>query len=173
MGVVFRHTVEGFLEHVVRRQRLFTPEELVALQCEPVRELQLDEWLTLLRASAKRLSPELDEGAALEAVGRAMLHGYMGTLTGPAILLVARLLGPRGAMLRMAESYRTADSTTEILVENHGPTEVQLLFNSAFGVPTYIRGLLSEYLVALRVNQSWVEFAPEPAGVRFTVRWSN
>ena len=86
---------------------------------------------------------------------------------------MARLLGPRGAMLRMAESYRTADNTTEILVENHGPTEVQLLFNSTFGMPSYVRGWLSEYLVALRAKESSVEFAAEPGGTRFVVRWSD
>lgn len=70
MGVVFRHTVEGFLEYVVRPRGLFSHDELVAMQCEPVRELELDAWVALLRATAKRLCPDRSDVDAIEAVGR-------------------------------------------------------------------------------------------------------
>lgn len=172
MGVAFRHTVEMLRERVIDRHHLFKRDELVALKAEPPRDLNLEQWMALLHETARRLAPERAEEARLELLGREVLRGYRDTLVGRSLLFVARLAGPRGILLRIADSYRTADSFTVVRAEQVAPCEVHLVFNTDFGVPTYIRGILSEALVVLGQHQHSVTFVPEPAGgTRFIAKW--
>lgn len=159
-------------DRVIQRHRLFTHDELVALKAEPPRDLSLEQWMTLLHETARRLAPGLPELERLELLGREVLRGYRDTLVGRSLLFVARLAGPQGILLRIADSYRTADSFTVVRAEKVGPREVHLVFNTDFGVPTYIRGILSEALVVLEERTHSVAFTPEPGGgTRFIIRW--
>lgn len=177
-GVIYRHTVEAFIQRVLLRRGLLSLEfnrELKALGVDASRptEVSLDIWVAMLRATAKRLSPGRTEAEALEDLGREMLRGYMDGLVGKALFIVMRALGPRRAMLRMMENYRTADSVTTVAATEVSTTAIDLEFNSAFGVPTYVAGLLSEALVQMRAPEPKVAFRELPTKATvFAVSWT-
>jgi uncharacterized protein (TIGR02265 family) len=76
-------------------------------------------------------------------------------------------------LLRITENYRTADSVTTVKAVEKGPTAIELEFNSAFGVPSYIRGVLSESVVQMRARDPKVEVLDLASGAtRFTVSWA-
>ena len=168
-GVVFRHTVEAFIDRVILRRGLLSLEfdkELKALGLDVSRpvELSIDIWLKVLRACAKRLLPAGTEADGLELVGREMLRGYQEGLVGKSLFMLLRMVGPRRALLRVMESYRTADNITTITATERGPKCIALEFNSAFEIPTYVRGLLLEALPLLGGHEPKVEFRTLPSG---------
>jgi uncharacterized protein (TIGR02265 family) len=177
-GVIYRHTVEAFIERVLLRRGLLSLEfdrELKALGVDASRpaELKLETWLALLKASARRLGPDRSEDDALEDVGREMLRGYIDGLVGRALFTVLRLIGPRRALLRMAENFHTADSITSVTARELGPSSIELEFKPVFGIPTYTRGVLLEALVLLRAKDAKVEFKDLPTDATlFTVSWA-
>lgn len=178
-GVIYKHSVEAFINQVVIRRGLLSLEfdkELRALGCDVSRprEMKLEPWVAMLRATARRLLPGAAEVAALEEVGREMLRGYAEGLVGRALFMVLRLSGPRRALLRIGENFRTADSITEVKAVERGPTAIDLEFNDVVGgVPDYVRGVLLESLVLLKVKTGTVTSQSRPGGgVLFEVRWS-
>ena len=178
-GVIYRHTVEAFVERVLLRRGLLSLEfdrELKALGIDASRpkELSLEAWLALLRASARKLSPGRSEDDALEDVGREMLRGYIDGLVGKALFMVLRLVGPRRAMLRMAENFQTADSVTRVIARELTATSIELEFRPSFGIPTYQRGVMLEALGLLRAKEPKVEFRELPTdAMQFIVSWAG
>ena len=177
-GVIFKHTVEAYIARVLLRRGLLSLEfdrELKTLGVDASRpkEVSLAVWLSMLRASAKRLSPGKAESDALEDLGREMLRGYCDGFVGKALFVVLRVMGPRRAMLRMMDNYRTADSVTTVKATELSASSIGLEFSSAFGIPSYVRGLLSETLVLLRVREPKVESLDLASGATmFTVSWA-
>lgn len=178
-GVVFRHAVESFLAHVVRRNGLLTDDfvaELAALgfDAHKPRDTEAEVWISMLRKTAKRLSPDAPEAEALERVGREMLRGLFETLVGRGMLMVMKLLGPRKALLQIAESYKTSDTITKVTTHELSPTHVKLSFNSVGGVPSYVRGLLMEALDALKAKNGVITFLDRAdGGTDFEVKWTS
>lgn len=171
-GVVFRHTVEAFVERLINRHKLFTSRELQERGFSPPRDTDLDAWVVLLRESARRLSPTLDEDAALERVGREVFQAYGEGLVGRGLFIVLRLLGPRRALLRMADSMATADNFTQVKPQDLGPRQVRLHFNHSYGVTAYQRGLLSELMALVGAKDHRVDLAHgEGDEVSYTVTW--
>ena len=177
-GVVFRHTVEAFISRVILRRGLLSLEfdrELKALGLDVSRpvEVSVSTWIAVLRACAKRLNPTGTEAEGLELVGREMLRGYLDGLVGKSLFLLLRMVGTRRALLRMMESYRTADNVTTIKATERGPQCVDLEFNSAFGIPSYVCGVLLEAMPMVGARDPRVEFRLEPSGATvFTATWS-
>lgn len=171
MGVVYRHTVEAFLGQVARRRSLFTHDELIALHAAPPRDLDIERWVALVRAAAAKLRPGAAADEALEETGREMVRGYREGLVGRSVFLVARLVGPRGMLLRLPETYRTADDVMNLTATARGPREVLLHCASVFGIPTYVRGVLSETMTVMGVRHS-VSFSMAADGsTDFVVTW--
>lgn len=178
-GVVFRHAVESFLQHVVTRNRLLTPEfraELagIGFDVDKPRDTEAMVWVSMLRLTATRLAPDVPEGEALERVGHEMLRGLFETLIGRGMLMVMKLMGPKKALLRVAESYKMSDTITKVDTQELGPTHVKLSFNSVGGVPTYVRGLLQEAMTTLNVKNGAITYLERAdGGADFDVKWSS
>ena len=176
-GVIYRHTVEAFVERVVLRRGLLSLEfdrELKAIGVDPSRpkEVSLEVWLSLLRAAAKRLSPEKPLEDGLEDVGREMVRGYQDGLVGRGLFILLRLLGPRRALLRVKENFATADSVTSVNVLELSPTCIQFEFVSQFTtVPTYARGILLEALAQLKVRDPKVKMEVKDSGETVFTAW--
>ncbi len=176
-GVVYRHAVEAFVQHIIARHRLLTPEfakEMLALGIDlhKPRDAQADAWVALLRATASRLSPGAPEAEAMERIGHEMLRGLFETLIGKGMLMVMKLLGPKRALLRIAESYRMSDNITQVTTTDMGPTHVRLSFNTVGGCQTYVRGLLLEAMATLNVRPGEITFIDRAdGGTDYDVKW--
>jgi uncharacterized protein (TIGR02265 family) len=176
--VVYRHTVETFLHHIFERHGLLLPEVVAALQALGIdprkpRDLPQATWYRMMELSAVWIRVGRPREENLELVGREFLRGYGEGLVGRALIIGARLMGPRRALLRMAESFKSGDTSTTIVATEPGPQMVDILVTPDGGVPEYFRGLFSELLVQIGVVANQVEFRPSPYGGRvFRVSWT-
>jgi uncharacterized protein (TIGR02265 family) len=101
-----------------------------------------------------------------------MLRGFFDSMVGRGLFMVLRMMGPRRALLRMKENFSTSDNVTSITSREVSPTCTELEFASAFAIPTYARGLLSEAMVMLNAPQHSVEFTELSTGATvFRVSW--
>ncbi len=177
-GVIYRHTVEAFVQRVLLRRGLLSLEfdrELKALGIDVSRpkELGVDAWVAMLNASSKRLSPGKSAEEALEELGREMIRGYQDGIVGRGLFVLLRLIGPRRALMRMKENFKTSDSVTTITSTEVSPTCIEIEFLTVFGTPTYAQGILLEALVQLKAREPKVEFRVLPsAATVFTVSWA-
>ncbi|MGV3619727.1 MAG: DUF2378 family protein [Archangium sp.] len=176
-GVIYRHAVEAFVERVLRRRELLTPEftaRLRSLGLDATRphEVDLETWALLVRAAAAQLAPNETIDDALEEVGHEVLLGYSETLVGRSLFALLRLLGPQRAMLRMAENYHSADSVTHVDARTLSPTSVELSFNTTGGLSPYVRGVLLETLHQVKAREPRVTFESNGDAVVFRIGWS-
>ncbi|MBL8911148.1 MAG: DUF2378 family protein [Archangium sp.] len=169
-GVIYRHSVEALLNHVVKRRSLMTARELAEFGLEKPRDVDKDTWIRLLRTLARKLDAQ--EDVWLEKLGAAMLEGYADGFVGRSLFLVLKLMGPRRALLRMAENFKTADNVTEVTATARGETHVEIVFNDIGKVPTYVRGLLLEAMTTMGLQKPTVTFEELPNGhTKFDARW--
>lgn len=171
-GVVFRHTVDAFITQVVIRLGVLSGRELREKQLDPPRDVDRDTWEWLLREVARRKTPDGTEDGGLEWVGREMMKGYVQGLVGKSVFMVARILGPKRALLRMADTFSSADSITKVTAEAKSDRQVELHFTEVGAIPTYVKGILSEALLQLGVKDHTVSFKAHPhGGATFDVTW--
>lgn len=155
---------------MVKRRSLLTAQELAEFGLEKPRDVDQFVWEKLLRTLARKLKPNEEEG--LEELGAAMLEGYADGFVGRSLFLVLKMMGPRRALLRMAENFKTADNITEVTAKSHGETHVEMVFNDIGGMPTYVRGLLLKAMTTLGVKNPSVTFAVLPNGhTKFDAKW--
>lgn len=171
-GVIYRHSVEALLGHVVRPRSLLTGDELREFGLEKARDVDKHTWERLLRVLARKLKPGAPDDEGLELLGAAMLEGYADGFVGRSLFLVLKLMGPRRALLRMADNFKTADSVTEVVATARGDTHVEMVFNDIGNMPTYVRGLLSRAMTLLGLPTHSVTFEALPNGhTRFDAKW--
>lgn len=164
--------MEAFLTQVVLRHQVMSVAELREKQLDKPRDVDRDTWEWLLREVARRKAGTGPLAAGLEWVGREMMKGYVQGLVGKGVFMVARMLGPKRALLRMADNFSTGDDMTKVYASAKGDQHVELLFNDLGGMPTYIVGILSEALGQLGVTKHTVEFEERADGyTRFDVKW--
>ena len=177
-GVIYQHTVETFIARVLLRRGLLSLEfdrELRAMGVDASRpkEMSLELWTAMLRATAKRMSPGKAPDDAVEELGREMIRGYRDGLVGRGLFVLLRMLGPRRALLRVKENFNTGDNVTKVKARELSPTCVELEFETTSGIPTWSRGILLEALQQLKVRDPKVEFRMLPSmATVFTVSWA-
>lgn len=150
--VVFAHTVEGLfvralggevppaLEEELRRLGLDLSKKLLPAYPVPL-------WNQVLEATLRVLYPGQPLPKSGRLLGERMIEGYRNTLVGQAVLALAKIIGPRRALLRSRQNWRSGNSYSEVTVEELGPTDFRLSFNES-GVSRWIsQGLLSAGLV--------------------------
>ncbi len=176
--IVYRHTVEAFVEQVLVRRGLLTPDFIaelkqLGLDVTQPREQPPEVWVAVLRATAARLSPARSVADGLEDVGRAMASGFLESLAGRALFVLLRMLGPHKAFLRMPENIQSADTFTQVKARSLAPGSVELIFNTTLGAPTHTRGILLEALFRLNTKNSSVSFTEHADSTAFVVTWAE
>lgn len=146
--VVFAHTVEGLFLRALGGQ---VPPALR----EQVRELGIDltrkllpaypvlTWNQVLEATLAALYPGEPVPQAARKLGERMMDGYRNTLVGQALLALARIIGPRRALLRSRQNWRSGNNYSEVQVEELAPTDFRLTFNERSVSRWVSQGLLA------------------------------
>ena len=175
--VVFSHSVEGLFT------RALGGEVPPALQ-EQLRGLGLDlgkklmpaypvrVWNQVLEATVHALYPGDPMPKAARLIGERMMHGYRATLVGGAVLALAKIIGPRRALLRSRQNWRSGNNYSEVKVEELAPKDFRLTFNES-GISRWIsQGLLAAGLTFAGASEASVEVAEfSQSEVVYRITW--
>lgn len=145
--VVFVHTVESVFQRALQGE---VSPSLVAqlrglgldLEQKLLPAYPVTLWNTVLEATVAALFPGQPVPDAARRLGERMIEGYRATLVGQAVLAMARVLGPRRALLRSRQNWRSGNNYSEVVVEELAPNDFRLTFNET-GISRWLsQGLL-------------------------------
>ncbi len=152
--VVFSHTIESLFVRALK-------DELSAELSATLRELGIDlgrpllpayplpVWNRALEATARALFPNDDLAAATQRLGERLAESYSTTLIGKAITAMARLIGPRRAVLRTRQNWRSGNNFSEVEITELAPSDFRLVLNET-GVSRWLSaGLMKAGLAAI------------------------
>lgn len=160
--MVFNHTVEGlFIRALANDVPTTLRDELKTMGLDLSKKLlpayPVPLWNQVLEATARSIYPELSMDAASQRLGERMIEGYRETLVGQAVLAMARLIGPRRALLRSRQTFRSGNSYSEVTVAELAPNDFRLEFNES-GVSRWVsQGLLRAGLTFAGAKQLVVD----------------
>lgn len=145
--VVFSHTAESLFLRVLK-------DEVTPTLTSKLRELGIDlakpllpaypvpVWNQALEAAGRALYPNEELTVAVRRIGERMISGYNLTLIGKAVIAMAKLIGPRRALLRTRQNWRSGNNYSEAEVTELAPTDFRLVLNES-GVSRWVSaGLL-------------------------------
>ena len=175
--VVFSQSVEGLftralggevpptLQDQLRGMGLDLGKSLLPAYPVPV-------WNQVLEATAHALYPGDPVQKSARLLGERMMHGYRATLVGGAVLALAKIIGPRRALLRSRQNWRSGNNYSEVNVEELSPTDFRLTFNES-GISRWVsQGLLSAGLTFAGATEVSVEVADFSEGeVVYRITW--
>ena len=92
----------------------------------------LARWREWLAIAAAELYPQLSEQDAHFQLGDRFLSGYFETLFGRVVLPLLRALGPRRALARLQQNFRSGNNFSEVTLVDHGPGDVEVRVNDVF-----------------------------------------
>lgn len=135
-AVVFSHTAESLFLRVLKGEVTPTLEA-------KLRELGFDlskpllpaypvpVWNQVLEATGRELYPNDPLEVAVRQLGERMISGYNLTLIGKAVIAMARLIGPRRAVLRTRQNWRSGNNYSEVEIAELTPTDFRLVMNES------------------------------------------
>jgi uncharacterized protein (TIGR02265 family) len=128
-------------------------------------------WERCMRIAAKgifgRESPE-----AFQTMGERYLEVFRATLLGAALFQVARLIGPRRAMLRTSK-YRSIDNFTKATARELAPNLIEIRYEAIGGIPQFAQGAMIATLRAVNAKDPKVEITEfDGSNCVFRASWS-
>jgi uncharacterized protein (TIGR02265 family) len=114
-------------------------------------------WNQAVEVTAKALYPDLPLETAARRLGERMIEGYQNTVVGKAVLAMARLIGPRRALLRSRQNWRSGNNYTEVHIVEISPQEFRMTFNEKAVSKWVSQGLLYAGLKFAGANALQVE----------------
>ncbi|XXF77805.1 DUF2378 family protein [Myxococcaceae bacterium GXIMD 01537] len=178
--VVFGHTVEALLVHGMKsRLDAASRRRLKALGVDMDQPLAMaypvPVWFDMLELCAEVLHPGQPRHESWYRVGRCFGEGFGATQLGKALYGVARVLGPRRMLGRMARNLQTSlNYATATMRELPGgdvelTVEVQSEFHAALGAhpgldPHFVRGMLEMLLEVCGVRNAACVLQPSLVG---------
>lgn len=174
----YRNTVDAIF-NVALRDRL--PEEavvqLAALGIDlraPLRPTYPQEVVvTALATAARHAFPRDPPVDAYRQLGALSVLGIGMTVTGRALVAMARLIGPRRAIHRLPRNFSVSDNFIQVEVTDVAPASVRVSFSSFPDEPTYYEGVVSAVLQlagATNIEARVTEVAGESCVIE--ARWS-
>lgn len=145
--LVFEQTIEAMFHRALNGR--LTPacktrlrEAGLDVDQKPRPAYTLDAWMTFLRIAAEEIHPREPLEAAAFKLGQAYMEGFRETMLGRAVLSLMRVLGPRRALARATQSFRSSNNYTETRLTELGPRHFELWLNEVGTLPTFTAGLI-------------------------------
>jgi uncharacterized protein (TIGR02265 family) len=99
-------------------------------------------WMTFVRIAAEEVFPGEPLEVAAFKLGQAHMEGYRETMLGRAVLSLMRVLGPRRALARATQTFRSGNNFTETRLTELGPRQFELWFNDVGPLPSFTAGII-------------------------------
>lgn len=139
----------------------------------PPPAVPLSTWLASLEATMATLWPDLPPDRAAWELGAAVMRGYAGTLLGRALLQMAKVIGPKRSLERMARNLRSTNNYSETKLTEVGPHRFELWINLVVH-PEYFCGLLTVglELIGVPAPSVRVKSYEKATGLVLDVHWT-
>lgn len=103
----------------------------------------LETWMTCLALAAEAVFPGRPAEEGLRLLGERMVESYAQTAIGRALFGLARVLGPRRALDRASQSFRSANNYSQTRIQEIAPGTYDLWMNEVGPHPTFTAGLIA------------------------------
>lgn len=134
----------------------------------------LDTWEKSIAIAIRDLWPDLPEADGYRELGRQVVLGIRTTLLGKAVEQLLKIIGPRRALQRMNQNFRTSDNFVESRLTELSPTSVEMWISHTMGRPTYYEGILLQLMEVLEVKSPRVELvSAEGVEATFRISWGG
>lgn len=133
-----------------------------------------DAWMAFLRITAEELYPELPVDEGCRKLGQAHIAGYRDTLLGRAVLSLLRVLGPRRALGRATQNFRSGNNYTESRLVERGPRSFELWMNEVGAYPGFTAGIIHGGLEVAGATDIVIETAEHDGhACTYRISWSE
>jgi uncharacterized protein (TIGR02265 family) len=132
-------------------------------------------WNRALDRVATSIYPELSRGEAQFRLGQQTVFGLDNTLIGRASVALAKLVGPRRALLRVPHNARNNATGIDMTVRDLDAGSMEIVANGFLGEPEFLQGALAATVVVAGGKDPQVEileFDRAKELARFRVRWT-
>ncbi|MFL5320412.1 MAG: DUF2378 family protein [Myxococcaceae bacterium] len=176
--VVAGNLVDGLFQHALERRMTPSLRNRLAtagldVETRAAGDVQRSDFATWLRLTVESLFAGSLEADAYRQLGHDLVRGYSMTLKGSAIVAVARMMGPRRTLERMAKSADSIASRYTARLEEQSEGCFHFFVNEPDLAPTFLAGVLAE--AATLAGARDVQCEPlrrEDGGWRYELRWS-
>ncbi|XXF79514.1 DUF2378 family protein [Myxococcaceae bacterium GXIMD 01537] len=177
--LVFEQTIEA-LFHRALNGRL-TPvckarlrEAGLDVDQKPRPAYSLDAWMTCIRIAAEELYPGEPLDQATFKLGQAYIEGFRETMLGRAVLSLLRVLGPRRALGRATQNFRSSNNYTETRLTELGPRNFELWLNEVGALPSFSGGLIHGGLKVAGARDIRIDIeAYDGHSCTYRIQWSE
>jgi uncharacterized protein (TIGR02265 family) len=101
-------------------------------------------WIRMLEVAAAELFPGRPHEESYRLLGEHAVRGIGNTRIGQAITAIARVLGPRRALLRLKEAFPSLNNFMEVILQELKPDHFRMSLNETYGHPEYVQGAVCE-----------------------------
>jgi uncharacterized protein (TIGR02265 family) len=131
-------------------------------------------WMAFLRIAAEELFPELGVDEGCRQLGKAHIAGYRDTMLGRAVLSLLRVLGPRRALARATQNFRSGNNYTESRLVERGPRSFELWMNEVGAYPGFTAGIIEAGLEVAGATQIHIETTEHDGhACTYRISWSE
>ncbi|MFY0573697.1 DUF2378 family protein [Cystobacter fuscus] len=131
-------------------------------------------WMTFLRIVAEELYPQLPLEESAFKLGEAYMDGYRETMLGRAVLSLLRVLGPRRALMRATQHFRSGNNYTESRLKELGPCKFELWMNEVGSLPSFTAGIIHAGLRTAGVEHLRIELTGyDGHACTYCINWSD
>lgn len=119
----------------------------------------LKSWMAFIRIAAEELFPGVPLEESTFKLGEAYMEGFRETMLGRAVLSLLRVLGPRRALNRATQNFRSSNNYTESRLTEQGSNQFELWMNEVGEFPSFTAGLIHAGLTIAGAKEPRVELA--------------
>lgn len=166
---LFRYALARRMTPALRSRLLSAGLDVEAKSSEAVPRQSFAAWLKL---TVESLFSGVSESEAYRELGRDLVRGYSMTLFGSAVIAVARVIGPRRTLERMARNSSSIAASYRARIDADDESRVKFWVSEAELPPTFMAGVLSEAATLAGGRDVLAEpLRVECGGWLYSVRW--
>ena len=130
------------------------------------------DWCTFVSLASEELHGPGNVQVGYRLLGERVVDGFKESMLGTALFSVIKVLGPRRALMRVRQNFRSGNNYTEGEVFELTPTSYEVWMNEIGDIRYLTSGVLLAGVRALGAPQASVEVKTfDDAGVTYCVFW--
>lgn len=176
--LVFGHTAEGlFIRGLKVHQRPVLKAKLKAAGFDADQKMEpaspYDAWCRFLDVAISEQPSGSSRDEALTRMGEALAEGSFVTVVGKALLALVKVIGPRRALARMRQNFRTGNNDSESKFEELGPGHCRPWLNERDHDRAMSRGTIRKGVELAGAKNLTVEIAAfDDTGTTSEAKWT-